>query len=367
MSSRIKSLSVFMAVILVLALMLSACGNNNAAQNEAKQDAALAGDAAETGDDTQAADEGGDAEEPAATKRAEVNYTIGTASASGVHYAAGVLFSDALAKHSDYLRLFPQTTGGGEDNGVNVANGEYEFGFWNCDSITAAYNGVGELDLPNLRGVMTLQCQAVHFVVRNDSGIESWEDCAGKRIGVGTTNTISEMMTRAILAHFGIDADKDLAKFEIMGNDEVREKLTDGDLDMAYIAGGFPVSGIIELMTTGDFHLLSTPKEDLEEVQAAGYGDFTFDNFGIYVIPAGCYPNQDADVTIIGGRNLVFTRDDIPEEDVYEFLRVIYEQWDTIKEGHLALSELDWKEFPNTGVPLHPGAEKFYKDMGLLE
>lgn len=298
--------------------------------------------------------------------KAPVSYTFGTASASGVHYAVGVLFSEALKKHSDYLTIFPQTTGGGEENGVNVANGEYEFGYWNCDSITAAYKGEGQLHFPNLRGVMTAQCQAAHYVVRNDSGIETWADCAGKKIGIATTNTVSEMITRGILAQYDIDCDADLARFEILANDEAREKLTDGDLDMIYIGGGFPVSGIIELMTTGKYHLLDTPRETLDAVFAAGFGDFSFEYYGAYVIGADTYPNQPQDITVAGGRNLIFTRDDVPEDDVYELLKVVYENWDEIKTGHLALTNLDWKEMPKTGVPLHPGAERFYREMGLL-
>lgn len=296
----------------------------------------------------------------------EVKYTIGTASTSGVHYAVGTLIADAVNNSSDYLRLFPQVTGGGEENGRNVSSGEYEFGFWAVDSILMAYNGEGDISLPNLRGVMTMHCNAAQYIARIDSGIQTWEDCRGKRIGIGTTSTIGEMITRAILAHYGIDWDKDLARAEVMGSDEAREKLQDGDLDLIYIAGGYPMAGIIELMTTGDYRLISTPKEDLEEIFQAGYVDYSFDIYGVYTIGAGLYPNQDYDVVVPGGRLLVFTRDDVPEEDVYEFLRIVHDQWDTIREGHLALKDLDWNEFPKTGIPLHPGAEQFFKDIGIL-
>lgn len=299
-------------------------------------------------------------------EQSEVKYTIGTASTSGVHYAVGNLIADAINGNSDYLRLFPQVTGGGEENGRNVSSGEYEFGFWAVDSILMAYNGEGELSLPNLRGVMTVQCNAAQYIARIDSGIKTWEDCRGKRIGIGTTSTIGEMITRAILAHYGIDWDTDLARTEVLGNNEAREKLQDGDLDLIYIAGGYPMAGIVELMTTGNYRLISTPKEDLEEIFHAGYVDYSFDTYGVYTIGAGLYPNQDYDVVVPGGRLLIFTRDDVPEDDVYEFLKIVYEQWGTIKEGHLALKDLDWNEFPKTGIPLHPGAEKFYKEKDLL-
>ena len=296
----------------------------------------------------------------------EVRYTIGTASSSGVHYSVGTLIADAINSNSDYLRLFPQITGGGEENGRSVQEGEYEFGFWAVDSIVMAYNGEGEAYLPDLRGVMTVQCNAAQYITRIDSGIETWEDCRGKRIGIGTTSTIGEMMTRAILAHYGIDWDTDLARTEILGNDEAREKLQDGDLDMIYIAGGYPMAGVVELMSTGDYRIMSTPKEDLETIFTANYVDYSFDSYSAYTIGAGTYPNQDYDVVVPGGRLLIFTRDDIPEDDVYEFLRIVYEQWDTIKEGHLALRDLDWNEFPKTGIPLHPGAERLYEEIGLL-
>jgi len=303
---------------------------------------------------------------PAPAPRSEAKYTIGTATASGVHYAVGTLIADALGKNSDYLRLFPQVTGGGEENGRNVSAGEYEFGFWAVDSILMAYNGEGGLSFPNLRGVMTVQCNAAQYIARIDSGIKTWEDCKGKRIGIGTTSTIGEMITRAILTHYGIDWDKDLAKSEILGNNEAREKLQDGDLDMIYIAGGYPMAGIVELMSTGNYRLISTPKEDLETILGAKYVDYSFDTYGVYTIGAGTYPNQDYDVVVPGGRLLIFTRDDIPEDDVYEFLKVVHDQWDTIKEGHLAIKDLDWSEFPKTGIPLHPGAERFYKEIGLV-
>lgn len=305
-------------------------------------------------------------EEKPAEKKKEVKYTIGTAGASGVHYAVGTLMSDAINQNSDYLRLFPQVTGGGEENGRNVQEGEYEFGFWAVDSITMAYEGKGELQLPDLRGVMTVQCNAAQYIVRKDAGIDTWADCKGKKIGIGTTSTIGEMITRAILLHYGIDWDKDLARTEVLPQAEAREKLEDGDLDMIYIAGGYPMAAIVELMTTGDYKIMSTPAEDLEAVINGNYVDYKFGTYGVYTIGADVYPNMTEAVTVPGGRLLIFTREDVPEDDVYEFLKTVYEQWDVIKEGHLAIRDLDWAQMPMTGIPLHPGAEKFYSEVGLL-
>ena len=345
-----KKKSGLLALLMVLVLILTACGGGTAPASSSTP-----------------APSSTPASSSTPAPRPATSYTFGTASSTGVHYAVGMLFADMINKKSDYLKIFPQTTGGGEDNGVNVSKGEYEFGYWNVDSIVAAYSGDGNLHLPNLAGVMTMQAQAAHYIARIDSGIEKWEDCRGKRIGIATTNTVGEMITRAILTHYGIDWDKDLARTLVAGNDETREKLSDGDLDLIYIGGGFPISGVIELMTSGDYRLISTPKEDLEIIFKAGYVDFSFDYYSSYVIGAGTYPNQDEDVTVAGGRNLIFTRDDIPEEDVYEFLSIVHDNWDEIKQGHLAITRLDWNEMPKVGIPLHPGAERFYREKGYLK
>lgn len=353
-----KLISLVLALTMIFCVIL-AC--NQASETEKK-----APTENQTQKDPVAPAEADVAKATAAVKKSETKYTIGTAGASGVHYAVGTLIANAINQNSEYLRLFPQVTGGGEENGRNVQEGEYEFGFWAVDSITMAYEGKGERHLPDLRGVMTVQCNAAQYITRLDSGINSWSDCKGKKIGIGTTSTIGEMITRAILLHYGIDWDKDLAATAVLAQAEAREKLEDGELDMIYIAGGYPMAAIVELMSSGKYKILSTPKEDLEAIITGNYVDYKFDTYGVYTIGANTYPNQEEEVYVPGGRLLIFCNANVPEEDVYEFMRIVYEQWDTIKEGHLAIRDLDWNQFPKTGIPLHPGAEKFYKEIGLL-
>lgn len=299
------------------------------------------------------------------SKTAPRTYLHGTSGATGVHYAVGVAIANEINKTSDKIRITVQVTEGGSDNLRLVSRGETDFGTWNVDSLYNYRFAEGwvkpEEKVENVCGVMALQASYGQWLARKDANIKSLADLKGKRVSLGTTSITTHLMSRAQLAYYGIDADKDLASAVLLSQGEACDKLADGDLDAVFIVAGIPVAAYSNLLIEGKYDMIDIPPDDLQAIL-----DQNFPSYEVGVIPAGTYPNIDRDIHASQGRNLIFCRDDLPEEDVYEFVKQVYENWDKIKMGHAALADLEWSNFPKTKVPLHPGAERFYKEKGLL-
>lgn len=351
MSRKVRFLSLLMAVVFVF----SACGSSGGSNNSS------------VGGNAGGSNTSGEKEPAPETPKSEVRYVVGTAASTGTHYAIGVAISEAVNAKSSYLRLTPQVTEGGDANAMLVGGEELPFGFVNSETSYSYKNGLNDLPyLPNLQAICTLQANCHHLIARLDSGIDTLQDVKGKRVGMPTGHS-NETLVKAALLYYGIDWDKDLAKGEITTSSDVIEKLGDGELDLIYVGGAAPLGTVIELMTTGKYKLISVPEEDLLEIYKQGYEGKTLDaTFSPTLIPANTYPNQDYDVVCSSVFNTIVTHENVPEEDVYELCKMIYENWETIRASHASIANKDVSELPKVLIDMHPGAERFYKEVGLI-
>ena len=296
-----------------------------------------------------------------------VRYVVGTAASTGTHYAIGVAIAEAVNANSDYLRLTPQATEGGDQNVYFVGAGELDFGFVNAEAARNYKYGLAGQDLiPNILAVSTLQANNHHLIASISSGIETMADAGGKRVGMSAGST-SETLVKAMLLYHGVEWETDLARGDISGVSDLVEKLNDGDLDMIYIGGAAPLGQVIELMSSGKFRLISIPPDDLVEIFKIGYGGETLDSYMPSLIPAGVYPNQDYEVWGSSVFNTFLANESLPEEDIYELCRIMVEHWDTIRAAHASISRKEPGELPMVSLPLHPGAERLYREMGLID
>lgn len=299
-----------------------------------------------------------------ATPAAPKTYSLGSSGTTGAQYIIGVAMANEINKTSATVNIGVQATSGASEN-INLVNGgEMDFGWGNNDTI---YNYINGLDYvapsdktENIVGVMALQPAFGQFMVRKDANIKSIGDLKGKRVMLGTTSASVYNMSRKILEYYGIDPDKDISA-ELLSQQEGANKLSDGDLDAMFIMAGVPTAAYTNLTIDNKYAMINIDRKDLEQIVAT-----TLKANEIGVIPKGTYPNIDEDINALYARSCVFTRADLPDEVVYEFCKQVYENWDAIKQGHAVLPKLDVKEFPDVGVKLHPGAEKFYKEIGLL-
>lgn len=333
---------------LVMLLSVTACGSSGA-QAPQSTEAPQQDDAAET--------------KP--SDASVTSLTMGSAGTSGAFYIIGAAMANEVNNNSDSLNIVLQSTAGTSENLALTESGEMDMGWSTAGSLFNAYFGTGwvpeDEKVENITGVMSLQFSFGQMLVRKDSGIENYGDLKGKKVCVGTTTAEVYDMSMAIMRAYGIDPEKDIEAF-YLSQDEGCQKLQDGDIDATFIMAGIPTAAFTNLATDGNYDLVSADKEILEQLVAE---DRSYNE--VDVIPAGTYPNIDHDVYSLKAAAEIFCRRDISEDLIYEFCKQVYDHWDTIQASHGALADVSLENLPIMGdVELHPGAVRFYKEVGLL-
>jgi TRAP transporter TAXI family solute receptor len=290
--------------------------------------------------------------------------TFGTAGTSGAFYVISAAIAREAAKNSPLNIVVQATSGGGENIGM-VNGGEMNFGWGNTGTIYNNYHGTSyvkpEDRTENIRSVMALHIAYGQMMTRKDSGIKTFGDLKGKRVCLGTTGPDTYNMSMAVIRQYGIDPEKDLTGYYLT-QDEGAQKLGDNDIDATFITAGIPTAVFTNLATDGKYTLVDADPKYLENVSK---GDMPYAVPS--VIKAGTYPNIDVDINALCSRSEIFCGINVPDEVVYEFCKLVFDNWDAIKTSHSVLADLDPATFSRTAIDLHPGAEKYYREIGLIK
>lgn len=295
----------------------------------------------------------------------KTTYSIGSSGATGAQYIISAAMAAEINKYSERIAIDVQATKGASESVQLLEDGDNGFAVGSDGTMWGYYYGKGyipaEDKTDHVTGCMALQTTCGQLVARADAGINSWADLKGKRVCIGTTSNSVYSISLAILAAYGIQ-ESDLSVAQKLSQAEMCEKLSDGDLDAIFMMAAPPTSAIMNLFATPDaYKFINADKDMLQKVV-----DDVYPFLRIVTIPAGTYSGVTTDTLVLADTSTIVVRDDVPEEDVYEFCKQVWDHWDVIKQGHAALLEVDVNLFDNVSIPLHPGAEKFYKEIGIL-
>jgi TRAP transporter TAXI family solute receptor len=236
-----------------------------------------------------------------------------------------------------------------------------------------AYNGTQNYTerIPNIRVVVAgLDTTWILGAVRADSGIKSWTDLKERKIGLRISTqskgSLSEVGATQILGKYGIpieDLEKWGGKLLMQGFTEMVPALKDGAIDGFLMMATPNHPTWSEIAISRDMRFISMEETIIKEmVDEYGYSSAT--------VPAGMYTGQDHDTRVIGFPTLIITRSDMDDDIVYHALKAIIEHAEKIKIAYKPAQVFDpktaWKAEKRGGVPLHPGAEKFYRDQGWM-
>ena len=295
----------------------------------------------------------------------KTNYAIGSSGATGAQYIISAAMASEINKYSQRINIDVQATTGASESVMLCEAGDNGFAVGSDGTMWGYYNGTGYIPADekteNIVGVMALQTTCGQLIARRDSGITSWGDLAGKRVCIGTTSNSVYSISLAIMSAYGIQ-ESDLASAEKLSQSEMCEKLADGDLDAVFMMAAPPTSAVMNLFATPeDYIFIGGEQDKLQSVI-----DNTYPFLRMYTAAAGTYNGLEADALCLADTSVVACNKSLPDEDVYDFCKQVWEHWDVIKEGHAALPAIDVNSFDNVSIPLHPGAEKFYKEIGIL-
>ncbi|WP_408954972.1 TAXI family TRAP transporter solute-binding subunit [Natroniella sp. ANB-PHB2] len=285
-------------------------------------------------------------------------FSIGTGGTAGVYYPLGGAMANLIDEEVANLSVSAQSTGASVENVRLISNQEVEIAIIQNDIASYAYDGVQQFDEPveNLRGVATLYPEVIQIVVREDAGIEEISDLKGKRVAVGSPGSGVEANASQILNTFGItydDLDEDYLSFA-----EAAGRLSDRQIDAAFLTAGLPTAAVMDVAATQDIDLLNFSQEQIDELNSK-YPYLT----GVEA-PANVYRGQDSKVSTVALQATLIVQEDLPEDLVYEITEAIFENRDRLISAHDRAEEItvDTAQAGMT-IPLHPGAERYFNEV----
>jgi TRAP transporter TAXI family solute receptor len=284
-----------------------------------------------------------------------------TGGQSGVYYPLGVAIETLVAKNMPDATPSTQATKASVENLNLLQDGKGELAFTLGDSLALAWAGDKEAGfkgkLDKLRTVGAIYPNYVQIVASKESGITTLADLEGKRLSVGAPRSGTELNARAILGAAGLSYD-DLGKVEYLPFAESVELMKNRQLDATLQSAGLGVASIRDLASSVEIVVVEIPADIIEKVGPP---------YLAATIPAGTYNGQDADVATATVQNFLVTRADLSDETVYAMTKAIYDNLDALVAAHAAAKDIAIdKAAGNPPVPLHPGAEKYFREKGVM-
>ena len=301
----------------------------------------------------------------AGAANAQQFFRIGTGGTAGTYYPVGGMIANAVSQPGKIVAT-AQASNGSLANVNAVAGGAMEAGFTQSDVATWAYTGTGAFEgkpkVTDLRAIANLYPESIHLVVKKNSGIKTVADLKGKRVALDEPGSGTLIDARMVLAAYGVK-ESDIKPDYIKPN-QAGDKLKDGSLDAFFFVGGAPAGAIAELASSG----AGIELVPLGGPQAAALLKsspwFATDN-----IPAGTYKDVGAVTTLAVGAQLV-TSAKVDAETVYQITKAMYSDaaQKALQAGHAKGKYITRENaVKGIGIPFHPGAERFYKEVGLLK
>ncbi|MGR3495921.1 TAXI family TRAP transporter solute-binding subunit [Citreimonas sp.] len=298
----------------------------------------------------------------------ETFISIGTGGVTGVYYPTGGaicrLVNRGRADHG--IRCGVESTGGSVFNINAIRNGELEFGVAQSDWQYHAYNGTSRFEeqgaFEELRSVFSVHPEPFTVVARADAGIETFEDLKGKRVNVGNPGSGQRGTMEVLMNEMGWTMD-DFAVASELQAAEQSQALCDNNIDAMVYTVGHPSGSIQEATTACDSVLVDVSNEATEALVEAN------PFYRVATIPGGMYRGNDEDTTTFGVGATFVTSSDVSEDVVYEVVSAVFENIDQFRSLHPAFANLNPEEMANDGLsaPLHAGAERYFREAGLIE
>lgn len=291
--------------------------------------------------------------------------SIGTGGVTGVYYPTGGAICRLVNKNRKEhgIRCSVESTGGSVYNINTVRAGELEFGVAQSDWQFHAYNGTSKFEdqgkFEGLRAVFSVHPEPFTLITKKGSGIGAFEDLKGKKVNVGNPGSGQRATMEVVMDSFGMGMGDFALAAELKGS-EMAQALCDGKIDAMIYTIGHPAAAVTEAATTCDVELVS--------VKGAPIDSLVNDNpyYRVATIPGGMYKGTDSETTTFGVGATFVSSSDVSDEVVYTVVKAVFDNFDDFKKLHPAFAHLKEEQMVNDGLsaPIHPGAEKYYKERG---
>ncbi|WP_199171759.1 TAXI family TRAP transporter solute-binding subunit [Pollutimonas nitritireducens] len=277
----------------------------------------------------------------------------------GSWYPLGGAIANIAGKAGVKVQVLP---GAGIANVKAVQMGKADFGFGNSISTVDGVAGRAPFDTKadNVCNVATLYPQYFQIVANADAGIDSLADSKGKSIAVQPRGNTAEFITAQMLEVYGMTY-KDMNRVSYVSYTDAVSLLKDNNAQLFTLGTTVPSSSIMDLASARAIKLIEVPDDKFQAMRKLNPG------YTKLVIPANSYPGQDKDVQAVGYATHVIARCDLEQDTVYKILQGIVADKADLEAIAKAMAPTTIKMMAeDIGVPLHKGAERFYKEKGVI-
>ncbi len=299
----------------------------------------------------------------AAASHAAEFINVLTGGTSGVYYPLGVALSQIYAKTIPDAKTTVQVTKASAENLNLLQAGKGEVAFTLGDAFSDAWKGETEAGfkapLNKLRTLAAIYPNYIQIVASADAGIKTLSDLKGKRVAVGAPKSGTELNARAIFKAAGMGY-QDFAKVEYLPFGESVELIKNRQLDATLISAGLGVAAVRDLATAVKIVIVPIPADVVAKIGDPAYQPST--------IPANTYAGQESAVPTVAIQNFLATHEGVAAETVYKMTKALFENLDQMVAAHGAAKAIKLENAAKAPpAPLHPGAERYYREKGLIQ
>jgi TRAP transporter TAXI family solute receptor len=293
--------------------------------------------------------------------------TIASGWVVGVYYPlAGAMSRIAYNAKDLNIRATVESSGASVANAQLIGTGDADFALLQNDIAYYAYTGttLGAFTgkpVKTMGGIFTIYPELVHIVASQASGVKSVRDLKGKRVVLGPQGSGTEQNALQVLEVHGLK-EADLGKAERIDAAAAADQIKDGRVDAAFFTTGLNSAVIVDTFISGKAVLVPVAAAEGESLRKK-YPFYTIEK-----VPANVYKGQEREVATPAVMAMMVARAELPEDLVYRFTKAIFDNLQQFHSAHAAAKSLTLESALNgMPIPLHPGAERFYKEKGVTK
>ena len=286
-----------------------------------------------------------------------------TAGASGALYSVGAAITNMWNTQIPFVKASSQASAGGIDNLNQIADGESQVSIAISSNCWQSFNGTDSFEgmaNPDLRVIAGLYLNPNQVVVTERSGIRTLSDVKGKHFAVAASGSSVEGECKNHFTAAGLSYPDDI-RAEYISFSDSAELLRTGQMDGAWIMSGIPAAAVSQALSSG-CRLLDIDEKTITNLKAE------YPWYVTYTIPAGSYPNQKEDITTTAIKMVLFCSAKLDDETVYMLTKTLWENMAELGESQASLRNLTAEDAVRdiAGLPIHDGAQRYYKEIGVL-
>ncbi|MFZ5352239.1 MAG: TAXI family TRAP transporter solute-binding subunit [Bacillota bacterium] len=288
---------------------------------------------------------------------------MATGAPTGIYESLGNAYAELVNEKSGKVYISTIGTSGSVENCKLLEAKKVKLSMVQNDILDFAYKGAEVFEgekISSLRAIASLYSEVVHIVVRKDSNIKSLEDLKGKRLSVGSPGSGVEVNSRQIFTAAGMSYNDIAANF--LNLDEAAAQFKQNLIDGFIFTSGTENATIQELAS--EINIALVPLSD----EIVGRLEDKYHYMSEYIMSSGTYIGQDKDIKSIAVRASLVTRDDVPESLVYELTKLLFDSRDSLTQNNKTGLQIKLESALNDiSIPIHRGAERYYREKGIIK